>query len=306
MAAATLLSPGSNCWRLERADDFSIIIDADDYFASIRDVMMAAKRMIFLVGWDFDAGITIGHPDVNDGAPLKVGDFLLWLTQRNPGLEIRILLWSPAVLASWARLCNLPYLVRWKWNPQILVRLDGKHPVGSSHHQKMLVIDDSIAFCGGIDITSDRWDTRQHLDVNPNRRRPNGSSYGPWHDASSLFSGKAALALADLCRHRWMRAGGPEIPRSNVKTDLPETVRGFSFGSVNLAIARTSPSFLEESPIVEVEQLYIDMIMAAERLIYAESQYFASRAIAQAIANVWRSPPVLRSFSLTPSPRTIG
>lgn len=290
MTVATLLSPGSNCWRVERADHFSIIIDADDYFASIRDVMMSAKRMIFLVGWDFDAGITIGHPDVNDGAPRKVGDFLLWLTKRNPALEIRILLWSPAVLASWARLSNLPYLLRWKWNRQISVQLDGKHPIGSSHHQKMLVVDDSIAFCGGIDVTLDRWDTRQHFDDDSNRRRPNGSPYGPWHDASSLFTGKAALALGELCRHRWTRAGGPKIPALQVRTELPETVRGFSFGSVDLAIARTSPSFLEERPIVEVEQLYVDMIMAAERLIYAESQYFASRAIAQAIAKRLAEP----------------
>ena len=35
----------------------------------------------------------------------------------------------------------------------------------ASHHQKIVVIDDCLAFCGGIDMTSARWDTREHLDV---------------------------------------------------------------------------------------------------------------------------------------------
>jgi phosphatidylserine/phosphatidylglycerophosphate/cardiolipin synthase-like enzyme len=290
MTMPTLFRPDSNCWRVAPADEFSIIVDADDYFASIRIAMMAAKQMIFLVGWDFDAGITLGHPDVEDGAPRKVGDFLLWLTRRTPGLEIKVLLWSPAFLASWARLSNLPYLLRWKWNRQISVRLDGKHPIGSSHHQKMLVIDDSIAFCGGIDVTIDRWDTRHHLDDDPHRRRPNGQPYGPWHDASSLFTGRAARALGDLCRQRWTRAGGNEIPPATAATALPKAVRGFSFGRVDLAIARTRPSHLDDSPITEIESLYIDMIMAAKRLIYAESQYFASRAVAQAMAKRLMEP----------------
>ncbi|MFN3719003.1 MAG: phospholipase D-like domain-containing protein [Rhizobium rhizophilum] len=290
MALPTLFSPSRNCWRTERADEFSILIDANDYFTSIRASMMAAKRTIFFVGWDFDASITLGHPKVDDGAPRGVGDFLLWLARRTPGLEIRILLWSPAPLASWARLSNLPYLLRWKWNRQISVRLDGKHPLGSSHHQKMLVIDDTVAYCGGIDVTLDRWDTREHLDENPDRRRPNGKPYGPWHDISSRFTGPAARALGELCRHRWTRAGGKDVPVAESLPTPSDSAPSFSFGTVDLAIARTSPAYQEESAVTEIEQLYLDMINAARRTVYAESQYFASRAIAQAIARRLAEP----------------
>ncbi|PYB70662.1 phospholipase D-like domain-containing protein [Rhizobium wuzhouense] len=290
MALPTIFSPSENCWRTERADDFSILIDANDYFSSIRASMMAAKRSIFFVGWDFDASITLGHPKVDDGAPRGVGDFLLWLARRTPGLEIRILLWSPAPLASWARLSNLPYLLRWKWNRQISVRLDGKHPFGSSHHQKMLVIDDAVAYCGGIDVTLDRWDTRQHLDDDPDRRRPNGTPYGPWHDISSRFTGPAARALGELCRNRWTRAGGEEVPLVAAVPPLLDTTPSFSFGTVDLAIARTSPAYQEENLVTEIEQLYIDMINAARHTVYAESQYFASRVVAQAIARRLAEP----------------
>lgn len=290
MALPTIFSPSENCWRTERADDFSILIDANDYFASIRAAMMAARRTIFFVGWDFDASITLGHPRVDDGAPRGVGDFLLWLARRTPGLEIRILLWSPAPLASWARPSNLPYLLRWKWNRQISVHLDGKHPLGSSHHQKMLVIDDAVAYCGGIDVTLDRWDTREHLDDDPDRRRPNGKPYGPWHDISSRFTGPAARALGELCRHRWTRAGGNSVPLVTDQPPTPESAPNFSFGSVNLAIARTSPAYQEESAVTEIEKLYLQMINSARRMVYAESQYFASRTIAQAIARRLAEP----------------
>ncbi len=290
MALQTIFSPSENCWRTERADEFSILIDANDYFTSIRAAMMAAKRTIFFVGWDFDASITLGHPRVDDGAPRRVGDFLLWLARRTPGLKIRILLWSPAPLASWARPSNLPYLLRWKWNRQISVRLDDKHPLGSSHHQKMLVIDDTVAYCGGIDVTLDRWDTRQHLDDDPDRRRPNGKPYGPWHDISSRFTGPAARALGELCRHRWTRAGGKPVPLVTNVAPAPERAPNFSFGPVDLAIARTSPSYQEESAVTEIEKLYLDMIHSARRVVYAESQYFASRAIAQAIARRLAEP----------------
>ena len=57
--------------------------------------------------------------------------------------------------------------------------LDATVPFGACHHQKVLVVDDRIAFCGGGDISVDRWDTPAHLDDDPRRRMPNGRSTCP-------------------------------------------------------------------------------------------------------------------------------
>ncbi|MGS3006961.1 hypothetical protein AB2874_25635, partial [Escherichia coli] len=75
----------------------------------------------------------------------------------------------------------------WKWarHPRIHVKLDAHHPTGSSHHQKIVSIDDCLAFCGGIDMTAERWDTRAHRDDDPGRRLPGGGLYKPWHDATT-------------------------------------------------------------------------------------------------------------------------
>lgn len=279
-----LLRPPETCWRIAQADDFSLIIDADDYFAAARAAMMQAKRSIFLVGWDFDASIVLGHPDVSDAAPPRVGDFLLWLARQNRDLDIRLLLWNPGFLSAWSRTSNVYYLLRWKLHRQISVKLDGNHPVGSSHHQKILVIDDSVAFCGGIDVTVDRWDTRKHLDDDARRRRPNGAPYGPWHDASSVCTGAAAEALGDLCRDRWALAGGKASPTPRRHDSITLPKGAFSFGAVPLAISRSSPAYRDRRAVVEIEKLHVAMIEQARDVIYAESQYFASRRVAQVIA----------------------
>lgn len=286
----SLLRPPENCWRVERADAFSVIVDADDYFAAAREAMMKAERSILLIGWDFDARTVFGHPDVDDGAPRKIGNFILWLARRNRDLQIRLLLWNPGAVTSIFKGSTLLYLLRWKWHRQITVRLDNRHPVGGSHHQKILVIDDRIAFCGGIDVTLDRWDTRDHRDADPHRVRPNGTPYGPWHDASAMCTGDAARALGDLGRLRWKSAGGEVLePVSVPDQGLPKE-QGFSFGPATIGIARSSPRYNGNEPVLEIEQLYIDMIMAAKRMIYAESQYFASRRVAQALARRLSEP----------------
>ena len=74
------------------------------------------------------------------------------------------------------------------------------------------MLDDDVAFCGGIDMTVDRWDTRGHEDGEPRRVAPNGTPYKPWHDATTMLEGPVAAALGDLCRERW-RASGGAVPR---------------------------------------------------------------------------------------------
>jgi phosphatidylserine/phosphatidylglycerophosphate/cardiolipin synthase-like enzyme len=46
---------------------------------------------------------------------------------------------------------------------------DGAHPVGASHHQKIVVIDDALAFVGGMDFAQCRRDTSAHRIDHPQR-----------------------------------------------------------------------------------------------------------------------------------------
>lgn len=44
-------------------------------------------------------------------------------------------------------------------------------------------------------MTRRRWDTRDHRDENSRRKNPDGTSYGPWHDATMALEGPVARAL---------------------------------------------------------------------------------------------------------------
>jgi hypothetical protein len=200
----------TNSWRVADAQRASLIIDADAYFQAGRQAMLAARRRIMLIGWDFDARIRLGGPRGLEG-PEKLGDLILWLVKRRPDLEVYLLRWDIGAIRTLFRGTTIFTLMRWMWHDRIHTRLDAAHPTGASHHQKIVVIDDCFAFCGGIDMTSNRWDTRDHRDGDPRRRSPGGKPYALWHDTTTALQGPVAGALGELARERWLAAGGKPL-----------------------------------------------------------------------------------------------
>lgn len=279
-----LFEPGRNCWRIERAERFALIVDAAAYFQAARAAMIRARKSILLVGWDFNPEITLPRGEDGDDGPEKLSEFMIWLADRTPGLEIRLLRWDTGALKSFLKPAFLRTAIRWKAHERIALRLDGTHPLGSSHHQKMIAIDDRLAFCGGIDMTDGRYDDRDHADDAELRIGTDGKPYGPWHDAASVFDGDAAVAIGDLARQRWLAAQDEELPRVTGGADCWPDGLAPLLTDIDLSIARTFPQMDEHDEIHEIEALYLDLIANARDFIYAESQYFASRRVAHALA----------------------
>lgn len=272
-------------WRVARATRASVLIDAEDYFRVAREAMMRARQQILLVGWDFDARIRLDWDDDHREAPATVGEFIGWLVDRTPGLQVYILRWDKGALKTLLRGKTLWTLTKWRFlRRRIHLKLDGYHPTAASQHQKVVVIDDRIAFCGGIDMTDARWDTRAHADDDPRRVSPNGKPYKPWHDATTALEGPVAAALGELCRDRWRIAGGGDIAAPSGAGDCwPERLAP-DFTGVDVAVSRSQPNHEAQAAVIEIERLYLHLIARAKRRIYAESQYFASRRVALAIA----------------------
>lgn len=266
-----------------------MIVDAADYFRFAKRAMLKARQQIILVGWDFDSRIFLDReaPDEEpiEGAPNELGRFIQWLAEQRPELCIHILKWDVGALKLLGRGTTLFRLARWMWHKRITFKLDGAHPKGGSHHQKILVIDDALAFCGGIDMTADRWDTREHRHNHPDRRRPTTRRrYGPWHDATMAVDGDVARALGVLARKRWAAAGGGELPIPRTGQDPWPPALDPQFRNVSIGIARTLGEYGNRPEVRENERLFLDLIRSASRFIYAENQYFASRVVAEAIA----------------------
>lgn len=287
-----LFEPGRNCWRIERAGRAAVIVDACDYYHVIRQAMLEARHQILIVGWDFDPRIKLDRlGDCDEDETL--GSFLLDLARTRPQVKIDILKWNIGALKTLFRGRAIYWIARLAGTRAIRFKLDSAHPPGCSHHQKIVVIDDVFAICGGIDMTADRWDRPAHADHDPERVRPNGQCYGPWHDATMAVDGPVAAALGDLARDRWLRATGETMqPIANAEPIWPTDLKA-DFANADLAIARNCASYCGYPEVKEVEALFLDMIASAERFIYAENQYFTSPRIAHAIIERMRedNPP---------------
>lgn len=277
-------------WRYVKARRAHVVVDAADYFEVIREIMGEARQRIFMIGWDFDSRILLssGRRWWQHGRrkrfPARLGSFLLWVVNKTPQLEIRLLKWNFAVFKYVFRGTMLFDLARWAAHPRIDFKFDSAHPIGCSHHQKIVVIDDVVAACGGIDMTSDRWDTPDHTPQDPRRRRPSGRRYGPWHDVTMVMEGEVAAALGELGRERWQVAGGEAMAPCRPQSESPWP-QGLvaEFENVEIGIARTRGEYGDCPQVSEIEALFVEHIRRARRFIYAETQYFASRVIAEAV-----------------------
>ena len=283
-------SHSKSIWRFGKASRAHVVVDAADYYALMREAMLNAQHRIMLIGWDFDTRIELKSERRGEGRrqrgdpPEVLGDFIVWLTKRTPALEVRVLKWNFGALKMLLRGAMILHMWRWWWNRRIDFKFDSAHPLGCSHHQKIVVIDDCFAVCGGIDMTGDRWDTSEHIEADPRRRRPGGQPFGPWHDCTMMIEGEVAGHLAEYGRERWQQAGGEKMAPCPRREDSPwPEALDAEFRDVEIGIARTRSQYEDIPETREVEALFLEQIARAKRFIYAENQYFTSRKIAEAI-----------------------
>lgn len=285
---ALLLRPGLTCWRTDRAERAAFLLDNATYFSAAKAVMKQARRSIHLLGWAFEPKTQL-EPDENGGGPKEdqIAVLLHDLACERPDLDVRLLVWKSALPIS-ASQHFFPHRARkfFRHTP-VKFRLDASVPMGACHHQKVLVIDDWFAFCGGGDFGADRFDTIKHRDHDLRRTMPWGQPHQPRHEVMCLVEGPAAMALGDLFRRRWARECSVELPAPAPpgpdRPQWPEHVK-VDFTDVQVGIARTEPDWRGHEEVRETERLHLASIAAAEKLIYLENQYLTAPIFAEALA----------------------
>src|SRR4029079_8823803 len=239
--------------------------------------------------------------------PLTLLSFLNDVLAHRPTLPLFPLAWDFSGLFALEREPLPSYRFAWNAHPRLSFQLDDAHPFGASHHQKIVVVDDAIAFAGGLDLTIRRWDTPAHHAAEPGRVDPVGRPYPPAHDIQMMVDGDAAAALGEIARARWQAATGqtpapgtaqspqsPQAPQSQQsqqsdddfwpQTTVPD-VRDAPIG-----IARTMPAFRDAPPVQEVSACALASTAAARRFIYIENQYLTSAAVGAALARRLTEP----------------
>lgn len=280
-----------NAFATAKADQSALLIDACVYYQTVYRALEQAQHYAVLSGWQFDSGVPLlrGEDAKRATRPVTLLKFLHALCEERPALTIYILAWdfSVAYLSEREWMQGLKFA--YSTNPRVRFEWD-EHPVaGASHHQKFAVVDGAVGFLGGIDICDARWDECDHREHNPQRVNLAGEPCKPYHDVQAALTGDAVRPIVDVFVERWQRATGDRL-----QLDLAPADRRSQFDLARLSDGRAQPvgcklaafsrtqqdERAEPAEIAEIRQLMSDAIAAAERLIYAETQYFTSRSIA--------------------------
>jgi phosphatidylserine/phosphatidylglycerophosphate/cardiolipin synthase-like enzyme/uncharacterized membrane protein YdjX (TVP38/TMEM64 family) len=258
-----------------------MLVDGAAYFDAFRRAAERAERSILILAWDFDSRTPVKWDGT--GPTLAVGPFLNSLVRRRRRLQVHVLDWDYPMIYGLEREPPPLYGIGWKAHRRVHIRYDSSHPLVASQHQKIVVIDDRIAFVGGLDLASRRWDTTDHDPGDP-RRNWQGKPYPPFHDVMALVDEEPARELAVIARRRWQLATGERLEPVRVETDpWPPGLRP-DLEDVLVGIACTAPEGESGPGSRAVERLYLDMIARARRYIYVENQYFTARRIGEALA----------------------
>lgn len=285
-----ILRSGYNCWRIAQTDRLAFLVDAASYFEAFAEAVESARRSLYIAAWDIDSRLRLRRRQKQPDSE-KLGEFINQKTAGLRDFQTYILAWDfPMMYArerEWLPILNLG----WKTHKRVHFHLDDHHPIGACHHQKLVILDDRIAFCGSIDLTKNRWDTPEHLAEDRRRRDANGKSYGPYHEVQMLVAGEAAALLGELFRNRWQAATGRKLdaPEPPAEDPWPASVAPDMTGA-QVGISRSQPAFQDQQEIRETEALFRAAISSAENLLYVENQYLTSATIIQAMADSLSRP----------------
>lgn len=212
------------------------LADGRDYFWNLSRAIMLAKERIYIHDWWLSPELYLRRP----GQEHYRLDRLLQ-RKAEQGVKIYVILYKEVSNRTTPIDSNYAKRKLMALHPNIMVQRSPAHfSTGTfywAHHEKMCVIDEAIAFMGGLDLCFGRWDTPQHVMVDDGNiegpeganciwpgkdysnarvmdfhtlNKPHEDMYDrskvarmPWHDVGIQFVGQPAR---DLCRHfvdRW-------------------------------------------------------------------------------------------------------
>lgn len=292
-ASGSIFKEGENCWVTSQASYAAPLIDCANYYLALHEAILKAKHSIFIVGWDIDSRIRLlrGEDEEQSDAPSVVSDLLAWKAKQNPDIHIYLLRWDSSVAFFAQREMWAKEVWDEKTPDNVRTELDDTIPMGGSQHQKIIVIDDEVVFSGGMDISTNRWDTRDHPVQSSKREGPDGA-YSPLHDVQIVSAGPVVKHFSELVRWRWLRVAeeNPVAIRESAKNHIDDPLpaswpKSYSpwFKKVDCALARTIPFMDDVEPVQEVRHMLLDLISQAEQVIYIENQFTSRQEIAKAL-----------------------
>src|SRR4051812_9423974 len=263
-----------------------VLIDGAEVLAAIAEAIRGARRSVRVAGWH-----AAPHFALERGEPPTVLRELLAQAVAR-GADVRALVWAgaPVRLFTPARRDVRAAARELARDTGVRVAVDARERLLHCHHEKLVVVDDEVAFVGGVDLTDlggDRWDTPQH----PARGRLG------WHDAGTRLRGPIVADVAEHFDLRWTEVTGDERPPVPVPAPT---------GDTTIQLLRTVPEHVYDrlpAGAFGILEAYMRALRSARELIYLESQFFWLPEIVDLLAQKVRDPPSdrFRAVVLLPS-----
>jgi phosphatidylserine/phosphatidylglycerophosphate/cardiolipin synthase-like enzyme len=177
-----------------------------------------------------------------------------------------------------------------------------------AYHQKSLVIDQDVAYIGGIDLARGRWDTPDH-DIDGGRPEFAGDFYNgalseadqdatrsprlPWHDIHLRLRGEAAGDVGRNFLQRWHKqthwlpllVGSEDWQRIDPLPAEATAWKGKQMVQVVRSISASTGApardgiegFMNTALETSIREVYEKAIRNAKQFIYIENQFFISQ-----------------------------
>ncbi|HWE82697.1 MAG TPA: phospholipase D family protein, partial [Gaiellaceae bacterium] len=250
-----------------------VLIDGVEILAAIADELAKARSHVHIAGWFFTPSFALKR----GRDPVVLRDVLADLAER---IDVRVLSWGGAPLPlfrpSRGDVKKMREGLVEKTN--IELALDSRERPMHCHHEKTIVIDDRIAFVGGLDLTSEAGDRFDH------RHHPARATIG-WHDATTRIEGPAVTDVADHFAMRWHEVTGKRLPTPAAAEPA---------GHVEVQVVRTVPEKIYAAApkgVFSILESYLRALRGAERFIYLENQFLWSPEIAAVLSEKIAHPP---------------
>jgi phosphatidylserine/phosphatidylglycerophosphate/cardiolipin synthase-like enzyme len=157
---------------------------------------------------------------------------------------------------------------KYKIEQNLVVKIDNTSPtLSSAHHEKIIVIDNKIGFCGGFDLSRGKWDTSKHEYNDP--RRDQDSE--PWHDVHAMVAGPVVWDLTYHFNQRWAYHEIKDEKKVRALNLKPPAIPNRSTpGNTRIVALRTWEGIDRDGGILA---WYADTIRRAKDSIYIENQF---------------------------------
>ena len=250
-----------------------VLVDGAEALPAIAEEMRRARSHVHIAGWYFTPSFDLERN--GDSAALR--HLLAELAER---IDVRVLAWAGAPLPLFRPTRSDVRKMRDELikDSRVRVALDGHERPFHCHHEKTIVIDDRIAFVGGIDLTSDDGD---RFDISGHSAR---GTVG-WHDVSTRIEGPAVADVAEHFSMRWQETTGERLAPAEPQPGA---------GDVELQIVRTVPEKVyKATPTGDfgILESYVRAFRGAQRFIYVENQFLWSPEIASILTEKIAHPP---------------